>query len=172
MEAVAEDSRPAAPASAPDERSDRADARPNGRGQRNDRKATSGQQGSGEHSVAEWVTLVISLAIVFGLIALTTYFYLTASTDPVMVEVEPRTAEVYQAGDRFYLPVTVRNRGGETGEEVRVRVTLTGAAGRQETSELQVQFLAGGGTSRAVMAFASDPRQGQIEAGVISYLEP
>jgi uncharacterized protein (TIGR02588 family) len=171
MQAVG-DTTPAGPASAPVERSDRDDARSNGRGQRNDRQTKRRDQGSEARSAAEWVTLGMSSAIVLGLIALTSYFYLTASTDPVMVEVEPRTAEVYQAGDRYYLPITVRNRGGETGEEVRVRVTLTGAAGRQETSELQVQFLAGGGTSRAVMAFASDPRQGQIEAGVISYLEP
>ena len=35
-----------------------------------------------------------------------------------------------------------------------------------------IQFLAGGGSSKAVAAFGSDPRQGQVEAVVVSYLEP
>jgi len=58
----------------------------------------------------------------------------------------------------------------------RAQENLAGArvvrAYRQETAELQVQFLAGGGASRAVVSFTGDPRQGQIEAGVVSYLEP
>jgi uncharacterized protein (TIGR02588 family) len=135
------------------------------------RKQTSRRR-DGPHSTAEWITLAISSLIVFGLVGLTSYFYLTASTAPAIVEAEPRLAETLQAGTRFYLPVTVRNSGGETAEEVRVRVTLTDVSGRQETAELQVQFLAGGGSSHAVVAFASDPRLGQIEAGVMSYLEP
>jgi uncharacterized protein (TIGR02588 family) len=102
----------------------------------------------------------------------TTYFYLTASDAPVAVQVEPRPAEVYQAGDRFYLPISVHNRGGQTGTDVRVRVSLNGTNGPQESAEVLVNFLAGGGTSKAVVSFVSDPRQGQIEAGVTSYLEP
>jgi len=171
MQAAIGDTRPEASQDAPDTRTSQDDGRSNDRGRPDGQKSKRRQQGSDSTTAAEWVTLGISSTIVIGLIALTTYFYMIASTDPVMVEVEPRPAEVYQAGDRFYLPITVRNRGGETGEEVRVRVTLTGAAGRQE-ADLMFQFLAGGGTTRAVVAFASDPRQGQIEAGVVSYLEP
>ena len=66
----------------------------------------------------------------------------------------------------------MHNGGGATGEEVRVRVTLTDTTGRQEAAEIMVQFLAGGGSSRAVVAFGSDPRQGQVDAVVVSYLEP
>jgi uncharacterized protein (TIGR02588 family) len=126
----------------------------------------------GPRSSAEWITLAISSLIVLGLFGVTTYFYLTGSELQAIVEVEPRLAETYQAGSRFYLPVTVRNDGGATGEEVRARVTLTDTTGRQETAEVTVQFLAGGGSSRAVVAFGSDPRQGQIDAVVMSYLEP
>lgn len=138
------------------------------------RSRSSGRQdsGTGPHSAAEWITLAISSLIVVGLIALTTYFYLTDAKTPAIVEVEPRLAEAYQAGSRYYLPVTVHNRGGETGEEVRVRVSLTDRSGRQEAAEIMVAFLAGGGSSRAVAAFGSDPREGQVEAVVVSYLEP
>lgn len=134
-------------------------------------KDAAPQEGNG-HSFAEWVTLAISSLLVLGLIAVTSYLYLTASSDPAAVTVQPNLTELYQSGNRFYLPVTIRNTGGETAEEVRVRITLTDPAGRTETSELQIQFLAGGGSSRAVAAFASDPRQGQLDAAVISFLEP
>ena len=107
-----------------------------------------------------------------SLIGLTTYFYLTGSNAPAAVEVEPRLAETYQAGSRYYLPLTVRNTGGETGEEIRIRVSVTDPSGRQEAAEVMITFLAGGGSSRAVAAFGSDPRQGQVEAVVVSYLEP
>lgn len=138
------------------------------------RSRSSGRQdaSTGPHSAAEWITLAISSLIVVGLIALTTYFYLTDTKAPAVVEVEPRLAEVYQAGGRYYLPVTVHNTGGETGEEVRVRVSLTDRSGRQEAVEIMVAFLAGGGSSRAVAAFGGDPREGQVEAVVVSYLEP
>ena len=123
-------------------------------------------------TMAEWVTLAVSTLIVVGLIALTAYFYVTSPSTPAAVEVEPRLAETYQSGSRYYLPLTVRNTGGETGEEVRIRVSVTDASGRQEAAEVMIQFLAGGGSSKAVAAFGTDPRQGQVEAVVVSYLEP
>jgi uncharacterized protein (TIGR02588 family) len=127
---------------------------------------------TGPGSTAEWITLAISSLIVLSLIGLTSYFYLTGSTAPATVEIEPRLAETYRAGSRYYLPLTIRNTGGETGEEIRLRVSVTDASGRQEAAEVMIQFLAGGGSSRAVAAFGSDPRQGQVEAVVVSYLEP
>lgn len=123
-------------------------------------------------TTAEWITLAVSTLIVVGLIGLTSYFYVTSPGTPAAVEVEPRLAETYQAGSRYYLPLTIRNTGGDTGEEIRVRVSVTDSSGRQESAEVMIQFLAGGGTSRAVTAFGSDPRQGQLEAVVVSYLEP
>ena len=129
-------------------------------------------QGGGPHSAAEWITLAISSLFVVGLIGLTSYFYVTTPDTPAAVEVETRPSETYQAGNRFYLPLTIRNTGGETGEEVRIRVSLTDTSGRQESAEIMVAFLAGGASSKAVAAFGSDPRQGQVEAVVVSYLEP
>lgn len=127
---------------------------------------------AGQRSIAEWVTLAISSLIVLSLVGLTSYFYLTGSTAPATVEVEPRLSETYQAGNRYYLPLTIRNTGGETGEEVRIRVSVTDSSGRTEAADVTITFLAGGGSSRAVAAFGSDPRQGQVDAVVVSYLEP
>jgi uncharacterized protein (TIGR02588 family) len=142
------------------------------RGGREERSSNGRDARPGPRSIAEWITLGISSLIVLGLIGLTTYFHLTASTAPATVEVEPRLSDVYRAGSRYYLPVTVRNTGGETGEDVRIRVSVTDRSGRQEAAEVIVTFLAGGGASHATAAFGSDPREGQVEAVVVSYLEP
>jgi uncharacterized protein (TIGR02588 family) len=161
-----------------DPKGDAPEGRPDGQADaRRDvlRQPSSERREAGRTSLrttAEWVTLAVSSLIVLSLIGLTTYFYLTGSSAPAAVEVEPHLAETYQAGSRFYLPLTIRNTGGETGEEVRVRVSVTDRSGRQEAAEVMVTFLAGGGSSKAVAAFGSDPRQGQVEAVVVSYLEP
>lgn len=132
----------------------------------------AGQEAGSGRSLAEWVTLAVSSLLVMGLIGATTWLHWTASSDPPAMMVETQTAEAYGAGGRFYLPVTVWNTGGLTAEEVRVRIVLTDGAGRTETAGFQVQFLAGGGSERGVVSFGSDPRQGQIEAVVESFLEP
>lgn len=128
--------------------------------------------GSDTRSKAEWITLGISVLIVLSVVALTTYLYVTRTVSPAAMEVETHLNEVYRAGSRFYLPLTISNTGGTTGEDVRVRVAVTDPAGQQESAEVLIPFLAGGGSSRAVAAFASDPRYGQISAAVVSYLEP
>jgi uncharacterized protein (TIGR02588 family) len=118
------------------------------------------------------ITLALSTLIVVAVVGVTTYLHVTRPHSPAAVEVEPHLAEVYQAGGRFYLPMTIRNTGGTTGEDVRVRAAVTDGSGQQESAEVLIPFLAGGGSSRAVASFASDPRQGQISASAVSFLEP
>lgn len=139
------------------------------------RRPSEGQedeQQSASRSIAEWVTLAVSSLLVLGLVTLTSYLYLTAPTDPAAMTVHPQLSEVYQSGDRFYVPIAVTNTGGQTAEEVRVRVALTDAAGIAESAEFQVQFLAGGGVGRGVVSFSGDPRTGRLAAAVVSFLEP
>jgi uncharacterized protein (TIGR02588 family) len=134
-------------------------------------QAGSGAQ-SASRSVAEWVTLIVSSLLVLGLVGLTSWLFLTASTDPAAMTVEPHLDEVYQSGSRFYVPLTVSNTGGRTAEEVRVETTLTDASGAAQSAEFQIQFLAGGGSARGVVSFSGDPRAGQMSAAVVSFLEP
>jgi uncharacterized protein (TIGR02588 family) len=130
------------------------------------------EPGSARRSAAEWVTLAVSTLLVAGLVGVTSYLFLTASGEPAAMTVQPRLDELYQAGGRFYAPVTVQNTGGKTAEEIRVLVSVTDGAGRTESSEFQIQFLAGGAKHQAVVSFGSDPRSGQLVAAVTSFLEP
>ncbi|MGE3268287.1 MAG: hypothetical protein AB7P40_06035 [Chloroflexota bacterium] len=169
------------PASLPRKRVQQVDRAPAGRGRLHGEAAEQQdaaaspherQASGGGRSVAEWATLGLSSLIVAGLVGLTLYFFVTAPTDPAKVAVDLRLTELYEADGRFYVPVTIRNTGGQTAQDALVRVTLTDPAGHAETGELQVEFLAGGGSSRGVVSFGADPRQGQLAAGLVSFLEP
>lgn len=141
-------------------------------GRQDDHNRHIGRRDVKSRSAAEWITLGISVLIVAGVVGLTTYFYLSSANGPAVLTVEPRAEETYDAGGRYYLPITVRNGGEATAEDVRVRISVADPSGRQESAEVLVQFLAGGGSSRAVASFGSDPRTGQVEAVAVSYLEP
>lgn len=150
----------------------------NGQEQQNGRDGgDQGAEKSQEHgrSLAEWVSLAISAAIVLGIAGLLTYFQLAGSDLPVMIEVQPQMDQIYQGPDAYYVPIEIKNTGDHTGEDVRVKVSLRDARGQAvETSEISVQFLAGGATSKAVVAFSLDPRQEghSVTTDAISYLEP
>ena len=78
----------------------------------------------------------------------------------------------YQVGSRYYLPVKIRNVGGETREEVRLPGSVTDPSGGQEATAVVIDLLARGGPRRGVAAFRGDPPQGQVQGVVVSYLEP
>jgi uncharacterized protein (TIGR02588 family) len=121
---------------------------------------------------AEWVTLGVSVAIVLAVVGALTWLYLTGASGAPVIEVEPLMADIRQERDAWYLPVVVRNSGGDTAEDVRVTLSLTTAEGDTEEAELTVAFLAGQSSARGVVAFRSDPSQGDLSVDVISYLQP
>lgn len=164
--AATADDRPAPPAS----RTGRAPAT----GARSDRDARGDDEESGQdgRSSAELVTLGISALIVALIVALTTYFHLTGGSGPAIVDVRAAPELAYQSGERYYLPVEVANTGQSAGEDVRVTLSLTDAEGRQESAGLEFRFLPAGASSRGVVSFRSDPRQGQLGVEGVSYLEP
>jgi uncharacterized protein (TIGR02588 family) len=123
-------------------------------------------------SAAEWTSLAISSAILAALVGTLTYLHFSGGEEPAAVEVMPRLDQVRTAGQRFYLPVEVSNRGGLTAQDVRVQVVLGAGADRQETAELLIDFLAGGGSAKGTAVFERDPRGLPLEIVVLSYLEP
>lgn len=136
-----------------------------------------GQQGRertrrGQRSVAEWVTLAASVVVVVALLGATSYFHFTGPDGPAVIEVQPQLNQVFRGGDSYYLPVKVRNVGQQTGEDVRVRLSLVDGEGQRHSAELTVHFLAGGAWSEGVVAFPADPRQGHVVVDTVSYLKP
>lgn len=127
--------------------------------------------GSAAGRVARWATFGIAaavLAVVLGTIA---YEYATGPRQPATIDVRPRLEGLRREGDRFYLPVVVRNRGGQAAENVRVRLRLE-ASGQAEVSELVITTLAGGARREATVVFRRNPLGGNLVVDAVSYLAP
>ncbi|MBX5445196.1 hypothetical protein [Sphaerobacter sp.] len=123
-------------------------------------------------TTVEWITLGISLLIVATVIGLIVYAYVTRGSTPPIIDASAPVDRVRQVQDRYYLPIEVRNSGGQTAKDVRVAISLTTPDGRTETAEVLIDFLAGDETAQATAVFTHDPRQGTVTVGVISYLAP
>ena len=123
-------------------------------------------------SLAEWVSLGISVLIIAGVVGLVLYQGLTERSEPAVIEVTPQLDQVRQSGNAYYLPFEITNTGGVTVEEVVVEVELIPARGERERVETTVRFLAGGATHRATAVFRADPKQGTLTATARSLLEP
>ena len=134
-----------------------------------DRDAAGAQQ---ERSLAEWVTLAISAAIVLGLLGLVTYLYLDDGQTSAVIEVTPLIDETRESGARFYVPVEIENTGGRTVEQLLVTVSLALPDGSTEDAQFTVDFLAGGASQGAVASFSEDPREHEVSVGAVSYVEP
>jgi len=139
--------------------------------QRDGGEQVKGQQREGR-SAAEWTSLGISAAIVLSLISLVTYQQLTRGSRPPAIEVTPRLQAVRQAVGVYYVPVDIANRGDQTAEAVRVRLVHSSDGGRQQSSELEIDYLAGGATAHGTAVFREDPATGRLEVEMLSFLDP
>ena len=118
---------------------------------------------------AEWVTFGISVAIllvVVGLIATQA----GGSDSPALPRVLKK-GPVEHRGDRFLVPVEIRNDGGGTAETVQVTAELTIG---EETIEADqtVEFLAHGERAEVTFVFEQDPASGELVIRVSGYTVP
>jgi uncharacterized protein (TIGR02588 family) len=131
-------------------------------------------------SRAEWVSLGISLLIVAVLVGILTVDQLRGPGREPRLTATVRREEVRQEGEAYYLPVEVTNGGDQAARDVRVRITLGppaggAGAGEAEVSELQLDFVPGGGRAGGAAVFRQDPRRaggGGPAAVVTSYVDP
>jgi uncharacterized protein (TIGR02588 family) len=137
-----------------------------------DSAGTSAEEQEEGRSIAEWTSLVVSVAIVVALVGLVSYEHVAGPTRPPTIDARPRLDAARTAGGEYYLPIDITNRGNLTAESVRIRVSLATDQGRQETAEVSVQFLAGGATARGTAVFREDPSRGQVAVNVLSLQEP
>ncbi len=75
-------------------------------------------------------------------------------------------------GEDWAVPVTVRNRGGETAQGVRVKVTLELPGGAREEAELDVAFVPRGSQRQGWIHFLHSPASGRLTARVAGYEQP
>jgi uncharacterized protein (TIGR02588 family) len=135
----------------------------------------SAEQGSGDEdrgrTVAEWVTLGVSIVILLVLVGLVMLQWLTQGTTPPEIRVEPGLERVRQVGDLYYLPIRVTNRGEDAVEVVEVETELLVEGEEPETVGFTVQFLAGRESDEFTVVLSNDPRQGEL-SHTVSFHEP
>lgn len=122
--------------------------------------------------VAEWTTLAISTAILLAIVGAITWLSFNGEERPPVIVVDPEMEQLREEETGYYVPVTIRNDGDRTVEDVIVQGQLVAGEGEPETAEITITFLAGGETVEGVMVFRSDPAQGKLTTGVTSYKKP
>lgn len=130
------------------------------------------ESGSPTRTVAEWVTLSISIAILAVLFGAIGIFYLRGDGEHSLIEVTPLTEDVRREGDRFLLPVEIANTGERTAGTVSVTVALMVDGEEVESADFSIDFLAGGASERGVAIFTTDPASADVTVGAVSFMEP
>ena len=119
-------------------------------------------------TAAEWVTFGVAAVIVLGVIA-AILSQVAATSSPPAPAVEVDAA--LERNGRYVVPVTLRNEGDETAQDVQVTATLTTDDG-ETTSDQVLDFLAGGEEEELEFVFEDDPEDGELVVEIGSYSLP
>ena len=118
----------------------------------------------------EWAILVISIALVAGLVG---YLLISglSNAGPAMIRPEITAVDAAEGPDGGWLvPLTVRNEGGEAAVSIVVEGTAI-VAGTEESSELTVDVLAANSEVSLVLGFSGRP-EGEVEVSVVGFETP
>lgn len=120
---------------------------------------------------AEWATFAIACSILFTLIGLVLYNWLTKKHEPPIISVT-RNTPIRETQGQFYVPFTVTNTGGETAESVQIIAELRVNGEVLESGDQQIDFLSSGETQEGAFIFSRNPSQGQLIVRSTSYKLP
>lgn len=127
---------------------------------------------SSQRTMAERITLIISLLILATIFSLAGWASVRTGTAPPVIDVQAQLDEVRETDSGYYLPITVTNTGGLTAQDVTVSGQLDTGEGEPETAEITITFLAGGEEEAAELIFTTDPNEGEFTLAPTSFVEP
>ncbi len=133
-------------------------------------EATQGENNTGR-SPAEWITFSIAATILSTVIGLVLYIWLGQQRQPPNLSVT-HAKMIRQIDGQFYVPFTLKNKGGETVESVRVSAELETNNSVKEQGEQEIDFLSGGEEKEGAFIFTKNPKYGKINLRVTSYKLP
>lgn len=122
-------------------------------------------------SPAEWITFGVAATILSTVIGLVLYVWLGQQRQPPILSVTYEKT-IRQAGGQFYVPFTIKNRGGETVESVRIIAELELNNGIKEQGDQEIDFLSGEETQEGAFIFRENPKNGRLNLRVTSYKLP
>lgn len=119
----------------------------------------------------EWIVFAVSLVLVAGTLAYLIWDGATKSEQPPFVAVE--LGATIQEGDRYIIPVTLRNEGGQAAKAVTVEVALMVDGQELEKGQIQVDYLPRSSSRRGRVVFTEDPATAdEIQTHVLGYELP
>lgn len=104
----------------------------------------------------EWVVLAVSIVAVVGIVGFLVVDGAMDEGRPPNPIVTLRHGEAYAGEHGWYLPATVGNSGDSAAEAVLIRATAT-VAGREEESEVTVDYLPAGTDVEITLGFPDEP---------------
>lgn len=106
------------------------------------------------YSRAEWVSLGVSLVILGLLVGLVIFVWLSPADRPARFEV--RQGQTRIEGNSYYVDFTIKNKGDQTGERVKVKGFIT-VDGRREEASTTFDFVPGRSEEQGVLIFEHEP---------------
>ena len=114
--------------------------------------------------LAEWVSLGVSLCLILGIAGFLLYETLRSSAPHPIVRTRLLHQEVKKVDGRFILPVEIQNRGERAIRLLRLEVSYTPPGGREETRELDVDYLGEKSGQTVYLYFDEDPKTLGVKA--------
>lgn len=133
---------------------------------------TGGGAGEDRRTGAEWVTLIIGVVIVVGVLGTVTWLGVTRPSRPASISITTHVTQQHHFAGGYYLPVSIRNEGDEAAEELLLRATLTGPGLEKEEVEFTIPTLGGGQHEDAVFVFRQDPASGTLDILPAGFVAP
>ncbi len=118
-------------------------------------------------TTAEWVSMVISLVLVAGVVSLVIAMWLSPSQQPARFRIDRKP--IRTEADHYYLPIVVTNEGDATGAQVTVEGSVR-EAGEEQTSATTFDFIPAHSSVEGVLVFKSEPSSAELR--VVSYQQP
>jgi uncharacterized protein (TIGR02588 family) len=116
---------------------------------------------------AEWVSLLISLLVLAGVVGTVIALWLRPTDNPPRFRIE--RGAVRSDADHYHLPIKLINDGDATGAQVTVEGTLRGG-NAEETATTTFDFVPARSRVEGVLVFSSEPAAATVR--VVSYQQP
>ena len=121
-------------------------------------------------TLAEWVSLGVSALLIISMVGFLIYEGVRGQPPFVPTQVRPLAHEARRLGERYILPIEVRNLGDRTLRELEIEATYRTPEGKEETQEFTVAYLGEGSSTRLYLYLDRDPSGEKIEARAVHYL--
>lgn len=118
----------------------------------------------------EWAVFGGSLLLVGAAMSLLAYQAWVGGTSSPQLDVV--LGEPTLHGDAFAVPLSVKNRGDETAENVQIEITLEIAGESEITSSLMLPYVPRHAMREGFVVFQKDPRLGQLRVRLVGYTLP